>query len=120
MPNLNRVTLIGHLGGDPETKPAGETTVTKFTLAVTDRWKDKDDKKQEHTNWIPVVAWNGRGEKLGESIKKGSCILVEGSIRVTSYEEGETRRYYTEVVASNIVFLDKKGEKKTTRPRAVK
>jgi single-strand DNA-binding protein len=120
MPNLNRVTLVGHLGGDPETKPAGATTVTKFNLAVTDRWRDKADEKQEHTNWIPVSVWNGRGENLPNYIKKGSCVLVEGSLRVTSYDEAGSKRYFTEVVASNVVFLDKKGDPKKSRPRAVK
>lgn len=120
MPILNRVTFIGYLGADPETKPAGETTATKFTLAVTDRWKDGAGEKQEHTNWIPVTAWNGRGEKLPQFIKKGSCVLVEGALRVSKYDDGGTPRYYTEVIASNVVFLDKKAEKKATRPRAVK
>lgn len=121
MPHLNRVILIGHLGADPEVKPAGDTTVTKFNLAVTERWKDAKDEKQEHTNWIPITVWNGRGEKLGDFIKKGSCVLVEGSIRVTKYDDEGTTRYYTEVRASNVVFLDKKtAEKKATRPRAVK
>lgn len=120
MPNLNRVTLIGHLGADPEVKPAGTTTVTKFSLAVTDRWKDNKGEKQEHTNWIPVTVWNGRGENLPEYIHKGSLVLVEGSIRVSQFGEGDERRYYTEVVAVNVIFLDKKPSEKKTRPRAVK
>jgi single-strand DNA-binding protein len=119
LPNLNRVTLIGHLGADPEVKPAGETTATKFNLAVADRWKDKNDEKQEHTNWVPITVWNGRGENLPQYIRKGSCVLVEGSLRVTSYGEGADRKFYTEVVASNVVFLDKKDAKKP-KPRAVK
>lgn len=122
MPNLNRVTLIGHLGGDPEIKSAGSTTVTKFNLAVTDKWKDSNGEKQEHTNWVPISVWNGRGENLPKYIKQGSLVLVEGAIRVTTYEEGEKKRYFTEVVASNIVFLTRKEEtkKKSTRgPRAV-
>lgn len=122
MPNLNRVTLIGYLTADPEVKPAGETTVTKFVLGVTDRWKDDAGERQEYTNWIPVAVWNGRGDKLPTYLKKGSCVLVEGSIRVSQYEEKDERRYYTEVRASNVVFLDKKKdeskEPRKTRPRA--
>jgi len=108
MPNLNRVFLIGHLGADPETKQAGETTVTKFNLAVTDRWTDKAGEKQEHTNWIPIAVWNGKGEQVTPYIKKGSCVLVEGAIRVSKYDDAGTTRYFTEVVATNITFLDKK------------
>jgi single-strand DNA-binding protein len=124
VPNLNRVTLIGYLTADPEQKPAGDTTVTKFVLGVTERWKDNAGEKQEHTNWIPVAVWNGKGENLAAYLKKGSCVLVEGSIRVTQYEENGARRYYTEVRGTNVVFLDKKKTettpaKRATRPRAV-
>jgi single-strand DNA-binding protein len=112
MPNLNRVILIGYLGADPETKPAGETTVTKFNLAVTDRWTDKAGEKQEHTNWIPVTVWNGRGEQVTPYIKKGSCVLVEGSLRTSEWDDKQSgqKRWGFEVVASSIIFLDKKAQ----------
>src|SRR5688500_5388477 len=105
MPNLNRATLNAYLTADPETKPGGETTAAAFGLGVTERGKDAEDKRKEHTNWIPVAVWNGRGDKLPTYLKKGSCVLVEGSIRVSQYEEKDERRYYTEVRASNVVFL---------------
>src|SRR3954451_5148897 len=57
--NLNRVLITGYLGKTPETTPAGSTTVTKFSLAVTDRWKDGNGDRQERTNWLNVVVWNG-------------------------------------------------------------
>ena len=113
MPYLNRVTLMGHLSSEPETKPAGDSTVTKFNLAVTERWKDKDEKRQEHTNWIPVAYWNGG---LPAFIKKGTLVIIEGSIRVTQYEEGGNRKYYTEVRATNVVCLEKKQDQQSTLP----
>lgn len=117
MPNLNRVFLIGHLGADPETKPAGETTATKFNLAVTDTWKDSKGDKQQHTNWVPITCWNGRGEQVKPYLKKGSCVLVEGSIRVSKYDDAGTPRYFTEVIATNIVFLDRKPAEKAERKK---
>jgi single-strand DNA-binding protein len=108
--NLNRVIVTGYLGKDPETSPAGETTITKFSIAVTDRWKDSKDEKQERTNWIQVAVWNGKGENASQYLKKGSHVLVEGSLRTSEWEDKASgqKRWGTEVVASQVIFLDKK------------
>ena len=112
MNNLNRVILTGYLGKDPETQPAGATTVTKFSVAVTDRWKDGSGEKQERTNWLNIVVWNGNGENVAQYLKKGSHVLVEGSLRVSEWEDKESgqKRSRTEVHASQVIFLDKKPE----------
>jgi single-strand DNA-binding protein len=109
---LNRVILTGYLGKDPEVQPAGATTVTKFSVAVTDRWKDGAGEKQERTNWLNVVVWNGNGENVAQYLKKGSHVLVEGSLRVSEWDDKESgqKRWRTEVHASQIIFLDKKPE----------
>jgi single-strand DNA-binding protein len=110
--NLNRVILTGYLGKDPETQPAGATTVTKFSVAVTDRWKDGAGEKQERTNWLSIVVWNGNGENVAQYLKKGSHVLVEGSLRVSEWDDKESgqKRWRTEVHASQVIFLDKKPE----------
>jgi single-strand DNA-binding protein len=110
--NLNRVILTGHLGKDPETQPAGVTTVTKFSVAVTDRWKDGNGEKQERTNWINIVVWNGNGENVAQYLKKGSHVLIEGSLRVSEWDDKDSgqKRWRTEVHASQVIFLDKKPE----------
>jgi single-strand DNA-binding protein len=110
--NLNRVIISGYLGKDPEVQPAGATTVTKFSVAVTDRWKDGSGEKQERTNWINIVVWNGNGENVAQYLKKGSHVLIEGSLRVSEWDDKESgqKRWRTEVHASQIIFLDKKPE----------
>lgn len=112
MNNLNRVIVTGYLGKDPETQPAAATTVTKFSLAVADRWKDGAGEKQERTNWINIVVWNGNGENVAQFLKKGSHVLVEGSLRVSEWDDKESgqKRWRTEVHASQVIFLDKKPE----------
>jgi len=112
MINLNRVLISGFLGSDPETKKAGNSTVTRFSIAVNDRWTDNEGERQERTHWIPVVAWNSRGENAAKFIHKGSHVLVEGSLSVSSWDDKESgdKRSKTEVVASQIIFLDRKSE----------
>jgi single-strand DNA-binding protein len=119
--NLNRVIVSGYLGRDPETDPAGDTTVTRFSVAVTDRWKDGAGEKQERVNWLPVTVWNGRGENVAQFLKKGSHVLIEGSLRTSEWEDKESgqKRWKTEIVASQVIFLEKKADaatpKKTSR-----
>jgi single-strand DNA-binding protein len=104
--------LTGYLGKDPEVQPAGATTVTKFSVAVTDRWKDGSGEKQERTNWLNIVVWNGNGENVAQCLKKGSHVLIEGSLRVSEWDDKESgqKRWRTEVHASQVIFLDKKPE----------
>ena len=120
MNNLNRVILTGYLGKDPETQPAGATTVTKFSVAVTDRWKDGAGEKQDRTNWLSIVVWNGNGENVAQYLKKGSHVLVEGSLRVSEWDDKESgqKRSRTEVHASQVIFLDKKPEETKAAPRS--
>jgi single-strand DNA-binding protein len=108
--NLNRVTISGYLSKDPETVPAGGTTATKFSVAVTDRWKDSKGEKQERVNWIPVVVWNGNGENVAQYLHKGSHVIVDGALRTSEWDDKESgqKRWKTEVVASQVIFLDKK------------
>lgn len=111
--NLNRVFLSGNLGKDPERDNGGPA---KFSLAVNDRWKDDKGEKQERTNWIQVVAWNGTADTAMQYLKKGAPVLVEGSLRTSEWDDKETgqKRYKTEVVASSVHFLGKKPAEQTT------
>jgi single-strand DNA-binding protein len=115
MPNFNRVIVAGHLGADPETKGDGPT---RFSIAVTDRWKDADDQKQERTNWFQVIAWNGIAESA-RMLHKGSAVLIEGSLRQNEWidEDTQQKRSRVEIVAERIVFLSPKPAEQTTFPR---
>lgn len=122
MRSLNRVIVSGHLGKDPETSPAGTTTVTKFSIAVNDNWKDAAGEKQERVNWLNVAVFNGNGENAAEFLHKGSHVLIEGSLRTSEWEDKESghKRWATEIVASQVIFLDKKTEPKQTKLKKVK
>ena len=111
MPTLNRVQLIGRLGKDPDSKytPTGKK-VCHFSLAVSNRWKDKNGETKESTEWVNIEAWGRLGEICQEYLKKGSLIFVEGRLKTDKYEDresGETK-YYTKVVTQSLQFLDKK------------
>ncbi len=109
MPSLNRVQLIGRLGKDPEGKftPTGRK-VTHFSVAVSNRWKNKDGETKEYTEWVNIEAWGRLGELCQEYLKKGSLIFVEGRLKTDRYEDKGEPRYYTKVVALSLQFLDKK------------
>ena len=109
MPTLNRVQLIGRLGRDPESKytPTGKK-VTQFSLAVSNRWKDKNGETKESTEWVNIEAWGRLGEVCQEYLKKGSLVYLEGRIKTDKYEEKGETRYFTKVVAQSLEFLDKR------------
>ncbi|MBM3182317.1 MAG: single-stranded DNA-binding protein [Chloroflexi bacterium] len=109
MPTLNRVQLIGRLGKDPESKftPTGKK-VCHFSLAVTNRWKDKSGETKESTEWVNIEAWGRLGEVCQEFLKKGSLIFVEGRLKTDKYEEKGETRYFTKIVAQSLQFLDKR------------
>lgn len=109
MPALNRVQLIGFLGRDPEGKftPSGKK-VTHFSVAVTNRWKDKSGEVKEYTEWVNVEAWGRLGEICQEYLKKGSLVYVEGRLKTDKYEDKGETKYYTKVVALLMQMLDRK------------
>jgi single-strand DNA-binding protein len=109
MPTLNRVQLIGRLGKDPESKftPTGKK-VTHFSLAVSNRWKDKNGETREATEWVNIEAWGRLGEVCQEYLKKGSLIFIEGRLKTDKYEDKGETKYFTKVVAQTLQFLDKK------------
>lgn len=111
--SVNKVILIGNLGKDPEVKytPQG-TPVAKITLATNERFKDKSGEFQERTEWHNIIAWQRLAEIVGEYVKKGSKIYVEGRIQTSSWEDktsGE-KKYRTEVVINDLVLLSGRGE----------
>lgn len=111
MPALNKVQLIGNLGADPETRftPGGKK-VTKFSVAVSRRWRDADGEQKQATDWINIETWGGLAETCETYLKKGSLVYIEGRLQTDRYEvEGETR-YYTKVVASDMQMLGRKPE----------
>ena len=114
--SLNRVTLIGNVGADPEirTTPGGGR-VAQFSVATTRQWTSQAGEKQEKTEWHRIVAWdNARGSKLAniveQYVKKGDKIYVEGRIEYRQLQDKENQtRYATEINANEIILLGGRG-----------
>jgi single-strand DNA-binding protein len=109
MPALNRVQLIGYLGKDPESKftPTGRK-VTQFSVAISNRWRNKDGEPKEYTEWVNIEAWGRLGEVCNEYLKKGSLVFVEGRLKTDKFEDKGENRYFTKVVALAMQMLDRK------------
>ncbi|KTD49643.1 single strand binding protein [Legionella quinlivanii] len=109
---INKVILIGNIGGDPDVRymPNGNA-VTTLSVATSEAWKDKQTgDKQERTEWHRVVCFNKLGEIAGEYLRKGSKVYVEGSLRTRKWQDQQGQdRYTTEIVANDIQMLDGKG-----------
>ena len=102
---LNKVLLLGNLGADPELRVTpGGSAVLKLRLATTETYLDKNNTRQERTEWHQVTVWGKRGEALSKILSKGSSIFVEGGLRTSSYEKDGEKRYRTEIVANNIIL----------------
>jgi single-strand DNA-binding protein len=102
---LNRVILLGNLGADPELRMTqGGQAILKLRLATTESYLDKANTKQERTEWHSVTVWGKRAEALAKFLRKGARILIEGSVRTSTYEKDGEKRYRTEVVAQNVVL----------------
>jgi single-strand DNA-binding protein len=102
---LNRVMLIGNLGADPELRvtPGGQA-ILKLRLATNESYLDRNNVRQERTEWHRVTVWGRRAEALGKILQKGDSLFVEGRLQTSSYEKNGEKRYSTEVVANNIVL----------------
>ena len=118
---VNKVILVGNVGGDPETKymPSGGA-VTNLSIATSESWKDKQTgQAQERTEWHRVVFFNRLAEIASEYVKKGSKVYVEGSLRTRQWEQDGVKRYSTEIVASEMQMLDSRegGQQQQHRQR---
>jgi single-strand DNA-binding protein len=109
---INKVILIGNVGGDPDVRylPNGNA-VTTLSIATSESWKDKTTgEKQDRTEWHRVVCFNRLGEIAGEYVRKGSKLYIEGSLRTRKWQDQQGQdRYTTEIVANDIQMLDGKG-----------
>lgn len=110
MASLNRATLIGHLGQDPEVRylPNGDA-VTNISIATSETWTDKKtDEKKESTEWHRVVFYSKLAEVVGEYLHKGSQIYVEGKIETKKWtDKAGQDRYTTQIRADKMVMLGK-------------
>lgn len=111
MASVNKVILVGNLGRDPEVRysPDG-AAIANFSIATTSRWKDKGSGEQrEETEWHRCVAYNRLAEIVGEYLRKGSSVYVEGRLKTNKWQDKETGadRYSTDIVVAQLQMLNR-------------
>jgi single-strand DNA-binding protein len=111
--SVNKVTLLGNVGKDPEIRSTpGGTMVANLTLATSDRQKDAQGNWQDRTEWHNLVAFTRTAEIVRDYVKKGSKIYIEGKIQTRSWDDKESgqKRYRTEIIVNDLVLLSGREE----------
>ncbi len=117
--SINKVTLIGRLGRDPELKyTAGGTAYCRFSMATDDQWTDRNTgERQERTEWHNIIAWDRLAEICGQYLAKGRLVYIEGSINSRQYEDKDgVKRTSFDIKARDMVLLGSPGGDGGQRP----
>lgn len=116
---INKVTLIGNIGKDPEIKELDSgSKVAKFSVATNENYKDKSGEWQNVTEWHNIVAWNNLAERAERDLKKGGSVYIEGKIKTRKWQDKDGNdRYSTDIVANQLRSLERK--EKTGDPHDV-
>lgn len=116
--DLNKAMIIGRLTHDPETRtiPSGQT-VTSFSVATNFTWNDQSGQRQKKVEYHNVVAWRKLAEIIGQYLKKGSRVYIDGRLQTRSWEDQTgQKKYRTEIIADNMIMLDSRGAPSTETP----
>jgi single-strand DNA-binding protein len=117
--DLNKVQIIGRLVRDPEvrTTPSGKN-VCSFSVATGFTWTDQSGQKKEQTEFHNVVAWGKLGDIIGQYMKKGRQVYIEGRLQTTSWDDKTSgqKRYKTEIIAENMIMLGSKPGSEGSSP----
>ncbi len=108
---MNRVTIIGNVGGEPEMRfiPNGKP-VTSFSVATNWVYATPEDERKQETEWFNVVAWNRLAEQCNQFLAKGRLVYAEGRLRTRTWEGQDNRQHSrTEVIANRVIFLDRQS-----------
>jgi single-strand DNA-binding protein len=114
---MNKVTLIGNAGRDPELRTIGENNVVNFSLATTRKFKDKDGNKI--TDWHNIQAWGKTAELIQQYVRKGDRLAIEGEIQYREYEKDGQKRTAVNINCTDVEFLGSKRDEDaptTTKP----
>ena len=122
--SLNKVMLIGNVGRDPEVRyldgngQNGQgTKVATFTLATTERYRDRNNELRENTEWHNIVAWRQSADVAEKFVKKGTQLYIEGRLRTRSYTDAQgVKKYTTEITVDNLQLLGKKTDNPGAQP----
>ena len=107
MKGLNKVSLIGHLGKDPDVRSVGESNkVSHVSLATTEMYRDKSGATKTQTDWHALVLWGKLSDIAEKHLHKGSLVYVEGKLKTRHYDDKSgSRRYVSEVIVEQIIML---------------
>lgn len=110
MASLNKVLLIGNLGKDPEVRyTASGTAVASFSLATSEKFKNKEGEWEERTEWHNVTLWGRLAEIAGEYLGKGKTVYIEGRLQTRKWQDKDGKdRYTTEIVGEKMLMLSRK------------
>ena len=112
--SLNKAMLIGNVGRDPEVRYLegnNGAKVATFTLATTERYRDRNGETRENTEWHNIVAWRNTADVVERFVKKGTQLYIEGRIRTRSWDDQTgNKRYTTEIIADTLQLLGKKSD----------
>ncbi|GAB2490710.1 single-stranded DNA-binding protein [Arenimonas alkanexedens] len=109
---INKVILVGNLGNDPEVRYSQSgSAITTISVATSESWKDKNGEQQERTEWHRVKAFGRLAEIMGEYLKKGRQVYIEGSLRTEKYtDKAGVEKYATDIIANEMQMLGGVGE----------
>lgn len=112
MRGVNKVILVGNLGKDPEFKKLDSgTSLTRFPMATSDSYVDKEGNKIDNTEWHNIVLWRGLADVAEKYLKKGSKVYIEGKLKTRNYQDNDNNtRYTTEIVGDQMIMLDSKND----------
>ena len=110
MRGLNKVQVIGNLGRDPESRytPNG-TLVVRLSVAANRSYRDREGNNREDTQWFKIEAWGKLAEIMNTYLARGDRVYIEGRLQTDRYEKAGETRYFTRVVARNLIMLGSKG-----------
>lgn len=110
--SLNKVMLIGNVGGEPSVRYLeGNAKVASFTLATTERYKDRNGETRDNTEWHNIVAWRATADVVEKFVHKGTQLYVEGKLRTRNYTDQQgNKKYVTEITADTIQLLGRKSD----------
>lgn len=114
---INKAIIVGHVGQDPEVRYTGNASngakVATLRVATSERYKDKEGKVQELTEWHSIVCWRGLADIVEKYVKKGTLLYIEGKIQSRSWEDNGVKKYATDIIAREMHLLSKKeGQQK--------
>lgn len=109
---INKVILLGNVGKDPEVRHLeGGGVVANFTLATSEKFRDKSGLMQERTEWHNIVCWGPSADRAEKYVRKGTQLYIEGKIRTRNYDAKDgSKRYVTEIYVDVMQLLGKKGD----------